>query len=86
MRVLFKNGYGVSVINNEFSYGLEMAVLRWTGTWDNENDIPKEVKSEELCYDTPITDDVLGHLDDERLGEAVKQVEQLEGEVQDESK
>lgn len=86
MRILYKNGYGVSIINNEFSYGLEMAVLRWTGTWDDKNDCPKEVKTSELCYDTPITDDVLGHLDDESLDEAMKQVQQLEGDLEDESK
>ena len=45
MRILYKNGYGVSIINNDFSYGLEMAVLRWTGTWDDENDCPKEIKT-----------------------------------------
>ncbi|MBM37959.1 MAG: hypothetical protein CMO97_02685 [Woeseia sp.] len=47
----FANGYGASVINSDTSYGTanqwEIAVL------DNQGD---------LCYDTPITEDVLGHL------------------------
>ena len=51
----YPNGYGISVINNDFSYGTELAVLK--GTAD----------SYEICYDTPITDDVVGHLDDEGL-------------------
>jgi len=48
----FDNGYGASVVKHDFSYGgkkglYEIAVL------DKEGD---------LCYDTPITEDVIGHL------------------------
>ena len=48
----FDNGYGASVVKNDFSYGgksglYEVAVL------DKEG---------ELCYDTPITSNVIGHL------------------------
>ena len=48
----FDNGYGASVVKHDFQYGgkkgmYEIAVL------DNDGD---------LCYDTPITSDVIGHL------------------------
>jgi len=55
----FDNGYGASVVKHDFSYGgskglYEIAVL------DEEG---------HLCYDTPITSDVIGHL---TMGEAEK--------------
>jgi hypothetical protein len=48
----FENGYGASVISHSGSYGgndglFEVAVL----------------KNGEMCYDTPITSDVVGWLD-----------------------
>tara|TARA_Y100000310_G_C20171196_1_gene573752 strand:- start:310 stop:543 length:234 start_codon:yes stop_codon:yes gene_type:complete len=61
----FPNGYGVSIISNEFSYGLELAVLK-----GNE-------KEWEICYDTPITEDVCGHLDSGQLDAIVKDVKAL---------
>jgi len=61
----YENGYGISVINNEFSYGTELAVLK--GTEDKH----------EICYDTPITDDVVGCLDPEGLDRTIKAVKDL---------
>ena len=53
----FPNGYGASVVKHEFSYGgknglWELAVL------DGQGD---------LCYSTPITNDVIGHLSNEEV-------------------
>ena len=47
---MFPNGYGASVVRNEYSYGgdqglYEVAVINSNG---------------ELVYDTPITSDVIG--------------------------
>ena len=61
-REFYENGYGVSVISSEFSYGLELAILR--GNAENA----------EICYDTPITNDVCGHLDSETLAEIIIQI------------
>jgi len=61
----YPNGYGVSVICNEHSYGLELAVLK--GNKDYAV----------LCYDTPITDDVLGGLTIKDLYEICKRVKAL---------
>ena len=51
-RMMFENGYGVSVVRHSFSYGgksglYELAVLDADG---------------ELTYDTPVTGDVIGYL------------------------
>ena len=64
-REFYENGYGVSVISSEFSYGLELAVLR--GTEENA----------EICYDTPITNDVCGHLSSDTLADIIKDVKAL---------
>jgi len=61
----YPNGYGVSVICNEHSYGLELAVLK--GNKDYAV----------LCYDTPITDDVLGGLTIKDLDKICKRVKAL---------
>jgi hypothetical protein len=68
----FDNGYGASVVRHEFSYGgpqgfWELAVLRFKpGAEDGS-----------LTYSTPITSDVLGHLTDDEVAEALGQIEQL---------
>ena len=47
----FPNGYGASVIKHSYSYGGK------DGKWELAI-----LKDDELCYDTSITNDVLGHL------------------------
>ena len=63
---LFPNGYGASVVKHDMSYGgkqglWEMAVL----------------KNGELCYNTSVTSDVLGHLSDEDVEFHHKEIENL---------
>jgi len=69
--IFFGNGYGVSVIKTQFSYGgknglWEMAVL--AGVNDKES---------YLRYDTPVTSDVLGHLTEADVTEKMAEVQQL---------
>lgn len=69
-RWFYPNGYGASVINNPFSYGnedglYELAVLK--GTADDYD----------LCYDTPITVDVLGWLTPRDVAETLKKIQAL---------
>ena len=66
----FSNGYGVSIVRHPGSYGFleglyELAVLK--GTEDNW----------ELCYDTPVTSDLLGHLDEQNVEDVVLKVQLL---------
>jgi hypothetical protein len=66
----FPNGYGVSVVRFPGSYGYEeglyeVAILKGTE------------ESFELCYDTPITDDVLGHRDQTDIENIMEEVQAL---------
>lgn len=65
----FANGYGASVIDDGYgaNQGLyELAVLGPNGGID---------------YDTPITDDVLGFLSPDEVGEALAKIEALPAQV-----
>ena len=64
----FPNGYGASVVSHGVSYGgkkglWEVAVLDADGS---------------LCYDTPITDDVIGHLNDPEVDNILGQIFRLD--------
>lgn len=68
----FDNGYGASVIKGKHTYGgseglWELAVIQW-----NEDNY-------ELTYDTPITDDVIGYLTEDKVKYYLKQIEELKG-------
>lgn len=63
----FDNGYGASIVSHEFSYGgksklYELAVLDKDGN---------------ITYDTPVTNDVLGHLNSENVTETMLFIQSL---------
>jgi len=67
-RIPFPNGYGASVVCNPFSYGgreglYEIAVLNSEGC---------------ITYGTPITDDVIGYLNENEVTDILKQIQSLE--------
>jgi len=70
----FPNGYGASVVNIPlFTYtnndnDWELAVIRFTG---------KSNYKFELCYDTPITDDVIGYLEEEDVEKILHKIQKL---------
>lgn len=69
----FPNGYGASVIDGgTYCYGAdqglkELAVIKFY-----------EGDKWHLCYETDITDDVLGYLTDEDVADLLVQIEALE--------
>jgi hypothetical protein len=71
----FANGYGISAVRGIGTYGTdsglwELAVLQFNGPgWEDF----------ELTYDTPITDDVIGWLDEAEVAAIAQRVAALDG-------
>jgi hypothetical protein len=61
----FPNGYGASVIHGTGTYGVELAVTKYDGD------------HYELCYDTHVTNDVIGHLEQDSLIETLRAIQAL---------
>ena len=67
----FDNGYGISIVRNKLSYtsenilDFEIAVLKKT-----DDDY-------EICYDTPITNDVIGYLTPKEVSKVMKEIQEL---------
>lgn len=62
----FDNGYGASVITGGIAYCNEAQLYELAVLKDNE-----------LCYDTPITDDVIGYLTSDEVYDLLDRIEQL---------
>lgn len=62
----FENGYKASVVKHKYSYGGDK------GLWELA-----VLFNDALVYDTPVTDDVLGYLDDAARDAALEQVANL---------
>jgi hypothetical protein len=65
-RTKFDNGYDASVVQSPYSYGgdkglYELAIF----------------KDDQICYDTPITDDVIGYLREQDVTEVMEKIQQL---------
>jgi len=67
----FKNNYGASVVKGEHTYGGE------EGLWELAVVTFKTNGKFNLCYGTPITEDVEGHLTDDAVEELLTKIEAL---------
>tara|TARA_R110002153_G_scaffold208254_1_gene360886 strand:+ start:382 stop:621 length:240 start_codon:yes stop_codon:yes gene_type:complete len=68
-KIWFTNNYGISLINNDFSYGLECALIHK----EEENIISNNKKFNKFCQG----DSVKGYMDGEDLLKALKLVKKL---------
>jgi hypothetical protein len=69
--VFFANGYGASVIRGYGSYGADDELYELAVVKTAEDD------SWDICYDSGITDDVIGHLSEEEITDILRQIEAL---------
>ena len=63
----FENGYGASVVKHDYSYGGKMGLYE-IAVLDSKGD---------LCYDTPITDDVVGYAGVQTVYETLDRIKSL---------
>ena len=67
----FKNGYGASVVMHDYSYGGK------NGLWE----LAVLDSDDNLCYHTPVTQDVIGYLNDTQLQSYLKEISELNGSI-----
>lgn len=73
--MMFENGYGVSVVRFK-------VMGRYGSYTSNESEwelavLKGDEKEWSLTYETPITDDVMGHLSEEEVSEVMQKVQEL---------
>jgi hypothetical protein len=69
----FPNDYGASVVRGPYTYGgpeglFELAVIKFTGPGDYDWS---------LNYETPVTDDVIGRLEEAEVREILVKIKEL---------
>ena len=70
--IYFENGFGISVVQAKYIFG------GFSSYTDNEEEYEIAVmKDGNLCYTTPITNDVIGHLSEEEVTEKMKLIQEL---------
>ena len=77
IQYIFKadNRYGASIVQHDFSRGAnkglwELAVVKYDKPIEDET-------SWGICYPAPLTDDVLGYLNDEEVNEILDKISKL---------
>ncbi len=65
-RIQFDNRYGASVVKSSFSYGGNQGLYELAVLFEDD-----------ITYNTPITDDVLGYLSEGDVTEHLKQIQEL---------
>jgi hypothetical protein len=71
----FENGYGASIVRFKIRYGSLGSYGSYTS---NEQEWELAVLYQgHLCYDTPITDDVMGHLLEDDVEKILEQIKNL---------
>ena len=66
----FRNGFGASVVQHDFSYGHE------SGLWELAI-LVGNIDNYKITYDTSITDDVLGYLTEREVDNYLTEIENL---------
>lgn len=68
--VFYPNGYGASIVQHKFSYGGDKGLWELAVIKGNDEDWS-------ICYSTPITSDVEGHLTENKVDELLTKIETL---------